>query len=92
MSPHIKYLIIFSLVFIVYSLFRAFYHLANNKSQPKQLVKFLAIRVGLSLILFISLLLATQFGLINYHTLLPEEPTSQTNNTVAPLQPVNKNK
>jgi len=80
MSPLIKYLIIFSLVLIVYSLFKAFYHLSNNKSQPKHVVKFLAIRVGLSLILFISLLLATQFGLISSHTLLPQEPASQTSN------------
>jgi len=71
MPPLIKYLIIFSLFLIVYSLFKAFYYLSNKQSQPKHVVKFLAIRVALSLILFISLLLATQFGFIGSHTLIP---------------------
>jgi len=81
MPPLIKYLIIFSLLLIVYNLFKSFYHLSNNKSQPKKVVKFLAIRVGLSFLLFISLLVATQFGLISSHALLPQESSQQTSHT-----------
>lgn len=77
MPPLIKYLIIFSLVLIVFTLFKAFYHLANKQSQPKHVVKFLAIRLGLSIILVLSLLLANQFGLIKPHSLITNNGSHQ---------------
>lgn len=73
MPPFIKYLVILSLCIIIYSLFKAFYHLSNRKSAPKDVVKSLAIRVGLSLTLFISLLLASYLGLIKPHGVIPVE-------------------
>lgn len=74
MPPLIKYLIILSLCVIIYNLFKAFYHLSNRKSSPKEVVKSLAIRVGLSLTLFISLLLASYLGIIKPHTIVPSQP------------------
>ncbi|ORU91180.1 MAG: hypothetical protein A6F72_01360 [Cycloclasticus sp. symbiont of Poecilosclerida sp. N] len=71
MPPLIKYLVVFTLVFIIYSLFKAFYHLYSRKSSPKQVVKALAIRVGLSITLFASLLFASYLGFIKPHGLMP---------------------
>ena len=71
-----KYLVVFILIVIIYNLFKAFYHLSNGKSNPKQVVKSLAIRVGLSLVLFGSLLLASYLGFIKPHGLLPTEQTN----------------
>jgi RsiW-degrading membrane proteinase PrsW (M82 family) len=78
MPPLMKYLVVFILIVIIYNLFKAFYHLSNGKSNPKQVVKSLAIRVGLSLALFGSLLLASYLGFIKPHGLLPtEQPNTQ---------------
>ncbi|ORU89445.1 MAG: hypothetical protein A6F71_00315 [Cycloclasticus sp. symbiont of Poecilosclerida sp. M] len=77
MSPLFKYLIVFALIAIIYNLFKAYYHLFSKKSQPKAVVKSLAIRIGLSLFLFISLILASLLGYIQPHGLLPIAPTAQ---------------
>ncbi|PHS72402.1 MAG: hypothetical protein COB22_05190 [Cycloclasticus sp.] len=74
MPPLIKYLIVFILFVIIYNLFKAFYHLSKQTSNPKQVVKSLVIRVGLSIALFVSILLATHFGLIKSHGLIPPNP------------------
>ncbi|MEW4983361.1 MAG: DUF2909 domain-containing protein [Cycloclasticus sp.] len=71
MPPLIKYLVIFTLCFIIYNLFKAFYHLSRRKSAPKEVVKSLALRVGLSLTLFASLLLASYLGFIKPHGITP---------------------
>jgi len=85
MPPFMKYLVVFVLIVIIYNLFKAFYHLSNQKSNPKQVVKALVVRVGFSLALFLSLLLASYFGAIKPHGLLPvEQPNSQ--------QPIIENK
>lgn len=76
MPPLVKYLIVFILFVIIYNLFRAFYHLSNKHSNPKKVVKSLVVRVGLSIALFVSLLLATQFGLIKSHSLIPPNPNA----------------
>jgi len=70
----IKYLIIFTLCFIIYNLFKAFYHLSRRTSSPKEVVKSLAIRVGLSMALFASLLLASYLGIIKPHAVVPAKP------------------
>lgn len=78
MPPLIKLLIVLSLCLIIYNLFKALYHLSNRKSAPKEVVKSLVIRVGLSLTLFISLLLASYLGFIKPHGLLPvQHPVDQ---------------
>ena len=79
MPPLIKYLIVFALFLIIYNLFKAFFHLYSRKSSPKDVVKSLAVRVGLSLVLFISLLLASYLGYIKPHGLMPVQQPAQQN-------------
>ncbi len=81
MPPLAKYLIIFCLCVIIYNLFKAFYHLSSRKSAPKEVVKSLAIRVGFSLALFLSLLLASYLGIIKPHALIPTPAIEQATNT-----------
>jgi len=71
MPPLVKYLVVFILIVIIYNLFKAFYHLSKGASNPKQVVKSLMIRVGFSIALFLSLLLASYLGLIKLHGLIP---------------------
>ncbi|MEO1888299.1 MAG: DUF2909 domain-containing protein [Cycloclasticus sp.] len=77
MPPLIKYLVVFTLCVIIYNLFKAFYHLSKRESTPKQVVKSLAIRVGLSLTLFVSLLFASYLGIIQPHGLVPVETPAE---------------
>lgn len=77
MPPIIKYLVVFALIAIIYNLFRAFYHLTSRKSAPKEVIKSLMVRVGLSIALFLSLLLAAQFGIIKPHGLIPTTQTTE---------------
>jgi hypothetical protein len=79
MPPLIKYLVVFALFLIIYNLFKAFFHLYSRKSSPKNVVKSLAIRIGLSLVLFISLIMASYLGYIKPHALLPvQQPVEQS--------------
>lgn len=50
--------------FIVVSLFSALYFLLKDKPGSERTVKALTVRVGLSIALFVLLLLAFQFGFI----------------------------
>ena len=77
MSPFIKYLIVFALIVIIYNLFKAFYHLFNKQSQPKDVVKSLAIRIGFPLVLFIALIVASFVGIIKPHGLTPTQQIAQ---------------
>ena len=68
MEP-IKILIIIILFAIVGSLGSALYHLSSGKGDSKKMARALTIRVGLSLVLFILLMLAWAGGLISPHGL-----------------------
>ncbi|MEK9825166.1 MAG: twin transmembrane helix small protein [Methylotenera sp.] len=59
-----KIIIVLALLFIVGSLFSALYFLAKDKSGGERTVKALTLRIGLSITLFVFLLLAYYFGLI----------------------------
>jgi hypothetical protein len=65
----IKVLIIVVLLGIVLSLGSALFHLSRGKGDPKKMVRALTIRVGLSVALFILLMLAWYNGLISPHGL-----------------------
>ena len=68
----IKILIIITLFAIVGSLGSALFHLSRNKpgeENSKKLVRALTVRVGLSVVLFILLMLAWYGGLIQPHGL-----------------------
>jgi hypothetical protein len=66
MEP-IKILIIIVLFAIVGSLGSALFHLSRGKGDSKKMARALTIRVGLSLVLFILLMVAWHYGLISPH-------------------------
>jgi hypothetical protein len=63
----IKILVVITLFAIVVSLGSALFHLSRGKGDPKKMVRALTIRVGLSVALFILLMLAWYTGLITPH-------------------------
>jgi hypothetical protein len=63
----IKILVVITLFAIVLSLGSALFHLSRGKGDPKKMVRALTIRVGLSVALFILLMLAWYTGLITPH-------------------------
>jgi cytochrome bd-type quinol oxidase subunit 2 len=65
----IKILVIIVLVAIVISLGSALFHLSSGKGDSKKMARALTVRVGLSLVLFILLMAAWAFGLIEPHGL-----------------------
>jgi cytochrome bd-type quinol oxidase subunit 2 len=65
----IKILVIIVLAAIVISLGSALFHLSSGKGDSKKMARALTIRVGLSLVLFILLMVAWYFGLITPHGL-----------------------
>ncbi len=65
--PFMKILIIVCLLGIVLSLAAGLFYLVNDKGESKKMVKALSIRVGLSVLLFVLLLVAWSQGLIQPH-------------------------
>lgn len=65
----IKILIIIVLIAILVSLGSALFHLSSRKGDPKKMVRALTVRIGLSLALFILLMVAWYNGLITPHSL-----------------------
>jgi hypothetical protein len=63
----IKILIVACLVGIVVSLGSGLFHLVNDKGESKKMVKSLTWRIGLSVALFVLLLIAWSQGLIQPH-------------------------
>jgi hypothetical protein len=63
----IKILILGVLFAIVVSLGSALFHLSRGKGDPQKMVRALTVRVGLSVVLFILLMLAWYNGLISPH-------------------------
>lgn len=67
--PIIKIFVLACLIGIVVSLGSGMYHLMTDKGDSKKMVKALSVRVGLSVGLFILLLIAWSQGLIEPHGL-----------------------
>jgi len=65
----IKVLIVLMLVAIVASLGSALFHLSRAQGDSRKLFRSLALRVGLSVALFILLMVAWSLGLITPHGL-----------------------
>jgi hypothetical protein len=63
----IKLLVIAALLAIVFSLGSALYHLSSHQGNPHKMVRALTIRVGLSVALFVLLLVAWKLGYIQPH-------------------------
>jgi multisubunit Na+/H+ antiporter MnhF subunit len=62
-----KYILVALLLFVLISLFTAFYYLVKDPSSSKRVVKSLFLRVGLSLFIMILLLIGTQLGWVTPH-------------------------
>jgi len=62
----IKIIVVLTLIVIVGSLFSALYFLSKDKTGGDRTVKALTVRIGLSILLFILLLIASRFGLIGH--------------------------
>jgi hypothetical protein len=67
----LKILIIVFLVAIVASLGNALFHLSSGKGDSKKMARALTIRVGLSVVLFILIMIAWYVGLMTPHGLPP---------------------
>ena len=67
MEPLIRILAIGVLLAIVASLGSALFHLSRGSGNSEKLVRALTIRIGLSIALFVLLMLAWYFGLISPH-------------------------
>ncbi len=63
----IKIIIVVVLFIIIGSLFSALYFLSKDKAGSDRTVKALTLRIGLSMLLFIGILLAYYFGYISPH-------------------------
>jgi hypothetical protein len=63
----LKLLIVGVLVAIVLSLGSALYHLVRDTGDSKKMVRALSLRIGLSLALFLLLMVAWWLGLIQPH-------------------------
>ena len=64
-----KLFILFLLLVVLISLGSALYHLVNNKGDSDKLVKSLTWRIGLSVGIFILLIIGQVLGLIQPHGL-----------------------
>jgi succinate dehydrogenase/fumarate reductase cytochrome b subunit len=61
-------IVVIGLLFaIVFSLGNALYHLATGKGDSKKMLRALTFRVGLSIALFLMLMLAWRMGLVTPH-------------------------
>ncbi len=63
----VKTIIILAFILILFSLGTALLHMMKNKEQPEKLAKALSYRIGLSVILFIFLVIAILSGLLKPH-------------------------
>jgi hypothetical protein len=63
----VKAFVVVTLIIIVGSLFSALYFLSKDKTGGERTVKALTVRIGLSIVLFILLLIAGKFGLIGHN-------------------------
>ncbi len=66
-----KLIIVSLLVFVVVSLFTALYRLNKDDGDSTRVVKALAVRVGLSILIFLLIMLGAKLGLIEPNTTLP---------------------
>lgn len=62
-----KIILVALLLFVVVSLFTAFYYLIKDPASSRRVVNTLFIRVGISLFIMILLLVGTQLGWVKPH-------------------------
>jgi len=59
-----RFIIIATLVFILWSLGTALYHMSSKKGDPKKMARALTIRIALSVALFLFIILSYAMGWI----------------------------
>ena len=59
-----KYLIVVLLLFIIFSLGSAMFYLVKGQGKSQNTVRFLTVRVALSVVLFLFIILAAKMGWI----------------------------
>ena len=69
MTHIIKVIVVLFLIFIVYSLGSALYYLIHDEDNSTRMVKALTWRIGLSLLLFVILMIAFAMGWLVPHQL-----------------------
>lgn len=74
MNPLIRIVVIVVFLGILVSLGSALYQLTRANNDSRKMVRALAIRVGLSVVLFLLLMLAWYLGLIQPHGIEPASP------------------
>jgi len=60
----LKYLIVVILLFIIFSLGTAMFYLVKGQGKSQNTVRFLTVRVALSVVLFLFIILAAKMGWI----------------------------
>jgi len=63
-----KYLIIIMLLFIIFSLGSAMFYLVKGKGQSNNTLRFLTVRIVLSVLLFLFIILSAKMGWIETHS------------------------
>jgi cytochrome bd-type quinol oxidase subunit 2 len=66
-----KLFVVLALIGIVVSLASALFHLVTDKGDSKKMVRALTVRIGLSVSLFIVILVAWAMGIITPHGVVP---------------------
>lgn len=66
-GPTLRVLIVACLIAVVFSLGSALYHMMRDKGESKKMARMLTVRVGLSVLLFVLLLVAWSLGWIQPH-------------------------
>ncbi|MFK8013096.1 MAG: twin transmembrane helix small protein [Marinicellaceae bacterium] len=66
-----KIFIIIILLFIMYNLALALFHMIRDKGQGKNTVRFLTVRIAVSFLLFLFIILALKMGWLQAHSVLP---------------------
>ncbi len=66
-----KLIIVLLLIFVVVSLFTALYRLNKDDADSTRVVKALAVRVGLSILIFVLIMISAKLGIIEPNANLP---------------------
>lgn len=74
----IKVIIIVAFVGIIASLASGLFYLVNDKGDSRRTLRALTMRIGLSIGLFLFLMLLIAFGVIEPHGVYPPAPINQT--------------
>lgn len=73
----IKIIVVFAFIGIIASLASGLYYLVNDKGDSRRTLRALTWRIGLSVGLFIFLMVMIAFGVIEPHGIYPNAPANE---------------